>query len=46
MKDVMSDKQQELLMEWAWAALTLVVGIIITIIIVKLTRKALKKTRL
>lgn len=42
----MSESTKEMLLEWAWAGVTLVAGIIITQIIGLVVRKALKKTKL
>ena len=42
----MTEKTKELLMEWAWAGVTLVVGVILTLMIAAIVRRALKKTKL
>lgn len=46
LKAITSEKTQDMLMEWGVAALTFIVGLVVTIIIVKLVRRALKKTKL
>ena len=40
----MSDKTMEMLIEWGWAGVTLIVGLVITTIIVMLVRKTLSRT--
>ena len=42
----MSDKTTEMLTEWGWAGVTLIVGLVITTIIVMLVRKTLSRTKL